>query len=205
MDREGGGIEVLREPARIAVLMDPARRELVRALLERPDSAAGLARRLGDTRQRLNYHVRALEEAGLVELAEERQRRGAKERVFRVVARRFVLDPGSLEELSAEPVSGDRFSATYLVALASRSIRELATLLAEAGSTGKRLPTAGLSAEVRLAEPSDFNAFVEDLSAAVADVVARYDTDGPGGRAFRVMAGTYPGPAERAAEGEETK
>jgi DNA-binding transcriptional ArsR family regulator len=197
------GVEVIREPERIAVLMDPGRRRLVRALVERPDSAVGLARRLGDTRQRLNYHLRVLADAGLLELAEERQRRGAKERVFRVVARRFVLDPGSLEELSAEPVPGDRFSATYLVALASRMIRELAALLARAKSTGKRLATAGMSAEVRLAEPSDFAAFVDALSEAVAGVVARYDVDGPGTRTFRVIAGTYPGPGDGSNAGEE--
>ncbi|NIP81922.1 MAG: helix-turn-helix domain-containing protein, partial [Gemmatimonadetes bacterium] len=58
-------------------------RRLLDALLERPDSAVGLARRLGDTRQRLNYHLRVLEGAGLVELEEERPRRGVRERVMR--------------------------------------------------------------------------------------------------------------------------
>lgn len=184
-------LEVLREPERVAVLMDPARRRLVEALAEAPDSAVGLARRLGDTRQRLNYHLRVLEDAGLVALVEERPRRGVKERVLRLVAERFVVDPGALGELTPEPADGDRFSATYLVALAARAIRELASLMARARSTGKRLATAGLSAEVRLAEPADFNAFVEELSRAVAEVVARHHVDGPG-RTFRVMGGVWP-------------
>ena len=187
-------IVVVREPERIAVLMDPARRRLVRALRERPDSAVGLARRLDDSRQRLNYHLRVMEAAGLVELAEERPRRGATERVFRVVAGQFALDPGSLGELSAEPEDGDRFSATYLVALASRAIRELAALLDRARATGKRVATAGLSTEVRLADPADVTAFVDELTSAVAAVVARYHTVEAAGRSFRVFAGTYPGP-----------
>ncbi len=203
MEPTRGDMEVLREPERIAVLMDPGRRRLVDALLERPDSAVGLARRLGDTRQRLNYHLRVLAEAGLLEVAEERQRRGARERVYRVVARRFALDPGSLGELSPEPLDGDRFSATYLVALASRGIRELAALLERARSSGKRLATTGLSTEVRLAEPGDFNGFAAELSRAVAKVVARYDTAGPGGRTFRVFAGAYPGPGAKARTEEE--
>ncbi|NIP81923.1 MAG: ArsR family transcriptional regulator, partial [Gemmatimonadetes bacterium] len=57
-------------------------------------------------------------------------------------------------------------------------------LLARAGATGKRLATAGISAEVRLAEPADFNDFVEDLARAVGEVISRYHVD-RGGRTFR--------------------
>lgn len=191
-------VEVLSDEARIGALLDPARRRLVAALLEGPDSAVGLARRLGDTRQRLNYHLRVLESAGLVELAEERQRRGATERVLRVVARRFVVDPCAVGDPGAEAspsAAGDRFSAAYVVALASRAIRELGGLMVRARSTGKRLATAGLSTEVTLSEPADFNGFVADLAAAVEGVVSRYNAASGGeGRTFRVVAGTYPGP-----------
>lgn len=200
-------LEIVRRPDQVAALMDPARRRLLGALGERPDSAVGLARRLGDTRQRLNYHLRQLEEAGLVELVEARPRRGVKERILRPVARGFVVDPAALGALGAEPApSADRLSATWLVALASRTIRELAALLDRARATGKRLPTAGVSAEVRLGEPADFEPFVADLGRAVADVVARYETDRPEGRAFRVVAGAYPTPppGQAAGTGEST-
>ena len=195
------GVEVLREPERVAVLMDPARRPLIEALLERPDSAVGLARRLGDTRQRLNYHLRLLEEAGLVELVEERQRRGVRERILGVVSR-FVVDPGTLGRLAAEPMAGaDRFSASYLIALASRAIRELASLLDRSRASGKRLATGGMSVEVRLSRPEDFSAFVADLSRAVGDVVSRYHTVAGEGRTFRVIAGTYPSPSDQPERG----
>lgn len=190
------GVEVLGEPERIALLMDPARQRLVRALVEHPDSATGLARRLGDSRQRLYYHLRLMEEAELIEVEEERQRRGAIERVYRLVARRFVLDPAALGELAAEPIDADRFSATYLVALASRAIRELAAMMGRARSTGKRLPTVAINTEVRLKNPEDFNAFSSDLARAVAEVAGRYDAKTEGaGRSFRIVAGAYPGPS----------
>lgn len=196
MTEPSEGVEVLGEPDRIALLMDPARQRLVRALAHRPDSATGLARRLGDSRQRLYYHLRLMEEAKLIEVEEERQRRGAVERVYRLVARRFVLDPAALGELAAEPMDGDRFSATYLVALASRAIRELAALMGRARSTGKRLPTVGINAEVRLEDPEEFNAFSSDLGRAVAEVVGRYDAKTEGtGRSFRIVAGAYPRPS----------
>lgn len=186
-------LEVVRDPERTAVLMDPQRRQLLEALRDRPDSASGLARRLGDSRQRLNYHLRALEEAGFVELSEERRRGNCVERVLRVVARRFVLHPATLGELAAEPEeAGDRFSATYLVALAARTIRELADLREKAAEQEKRLATAAIDTEVQLAGPAELEAFVEDLSRAVAEVVARHHDERAPSRAFRVTLGTYP-------------
>jgi DNA-binding transcriptional ArsR family regulator len=77
------------------VLLDPERRRLLEALREEPDSASGLARRLDDSRQRLNYHLRTLEEAGLVELREERRRGNCVERALteaRELERWFPLE-----------------------------------------------------------------------------------------------------------------
>lgn len=188
-------LEILREPGRASALLDPQRRRLVEALAEGADSASGLARRLGDSRQRLNYHLRALEEQGLVELQEERRRGNCVERVLRVVARRFVLDPAALGDLAADPAEvGDRLSAAYLIALASRAVREVARLVERARGEEKRLATAGMDAEVRLARPADFPAFVADLSRAVAEVVARHHEEGGDGRSFRVVVGAYPAP-----------
>jgi len=48
---------------------------------------------------------------------------------------------------------------------------------------------------VRLASPADFDAFVQDLTRAVARVVAEHHDERAGGRPFRVSVGTYPAPA----------
>lgn len=197
-------LEVLREPARAAAVLDPERRRLVEALRQAPDSAAGLARRLGESRQRLNYHLRVLESAGVVELQEERPRRGRMERVLRPVAREFVLDPGALGELAtSQDRTGDRFAAAALIGQAARTIRELAAQRDRAAAARKRLATVSLEAEVRLATPSDFRTFVEDLAQAVAGVVSRHHASE--GREFRVLAGAYqrPGLSGRAT-GEAT-
>lgn len=193
-------IAVVDDPERASLLLDPGRRRLLEALLEHPDSAAGLARRLDEPRQRLNYHLRALEDGGLVELEEERRKGNCVERVLRVVARRFVVDPAALRGLAADPAElSDRFSAGYLVALASRGIRELAGLVEKAGEEKKRVATAGLDTRVRLATPADFEAFVEDLAGVVAKVVAEHHDEDARGRPFRVVAGTYPAPPGEAA------
>lgn len=190
-----GGLAIVRDPRATASLLNPERRRLLEALRDEPDSASGLARRLDDSRQRLNYHLRELQDAGLVELREERRRGNCVERVLQVVARRFVLDPAALGELAADAgETGDRFSAATLVALAARSIRELARLRERAEAEEKRLATASLTTRVGLARPADFEAFAEDLTRAVAEVVARHHDEDARARPFRIMAGAYPAP-----------
>jgi DNA-binding transcriptional ArsR family regulator len=199
-------LAVIREPGQALALLDPERRRLVEALAQGPDSASGLARRLGEKRQRLNYHLRVLEAAGLVELAEERNRGNVMERVLRLTARRFVLDPGAVGKLAeSEPAeTGDRFSGTYLLALAARVVREMADLLERAATRRARLATASVNTMVRLGRPADFEALVRDLTGAVAKVVAQYHTERGEGRWFRVIAGAYPGPVPAPSDTEAT-
>ena len=69
---EHDGVMLLRRPEDLSVLLPKPRVRLLEEL-QRPDSAAGLSRRLGIPRQKLNYHLRELEEAGLVELVEDNE------------------------------------------------------------------------------------------------------------------------------------
>lgn len=185
----------------VAAVGHPERSALLQALAERPDSSSGLAARTGDRRQRINYHLKALEAAGLVELAEERPRRGLTERVFRPAARSFVIDPAVLGPLDAgtmaEEGEGDRWSARYALALAARATRELAALESKARSEKKRLATASLDTVVHLDSPPAMAVFVEDLACAVAEVVARHQSSAPDARPFRVSCSSWPAPASQ--------
>ena len=188
-------LRIVRQLDQAQVLLHPERHRLLEALASGPDSASGLARRLGESRQRLNYHLRLLEEAGQVELAEERWKGSKPERVMRLAARQYVLDPAALGSIAADPDEvGDRFSATYLVALASRALRELAELLDRAKEKGARLATASVNTSVRVGSPAAFDKFQSDLARAVAHVVAKHHDERGEGRWFRVIAGAYPGP-----------
>ena len=114
---------------------------------------------------------------------------------MRLVARQYVLDPAAIGALAADPEeAGDRFSATYLVALASRTLRELAELLDRVKGKRARLATASVNTTVRLRSPAAFSEFQSDLTQAVAQVVAKHHDEQGEGRWFRVMAGAYPGP-----------
>jgi DNA-binding transcriptional ArsR family regulator len=188
-------LQIVRQPNQAQVLLHPERRRLIEALAAGPDSASGLARRLGESRQRLNYHLRLLEEAGQIELAEERWKGSQPERVMRLVARQYVVDPAALGSVATDPDEvGDRFSATYLVALASRALRELAELLDRAKQKRARLATTSVNTSVRVGSPAAFNDFQSDLARAVGQVVAKHHQEQGAGRWFRVIAGAYPGP-----------
>lgn len=191
--KDAPALQVVARPERVAALLDPTRQTLLAHLAE-PDSAAGLARRLRLPRQRVNYHLRALEREGLVELVEERRKGNCVERVVRASARAFVISPDALGQLGVTaPAAQDRFSAAYLIAAAGRSIQEVATLEHQAASAGKRLATLTLDVDIRFATAEARAAFAEDLAQAVAQLGARYqDHQAPGGRRFRLLAVVHP-------------
>ncbi|HEY8527320.1 MAG TPA: helix-turn-helix domain-containing protein [Acidimicrobiales bacterium] len=195
-------LQVVGDGETAAAMLHPTRLRILRALAE-PDSAAGLARRLGEPRQRLGYHLRQLEAAGLVELVEERRRGNCTERVVRASAPAYVVDPAVLGPVAAHPGRARHgLPVSYLVAVLTRGVRELAKLRRLAGRAGKRLPVLTLDTEVTFASPEAQARFAEELSTAVSEVVARHHAgDAAGGRRFRLVVGAYPIPPE--AEGGE--
>ena len=80
-------LDVIDEPAAAIAALDPIRSRILTELAE-PGSASTVAATLGLPRQKVNYHLRLLEQHGLVELVEERPRRGLTERVVRATAGR---------------------------------------------------------------------------------------------------------------------
>lgn len=186
-------LDIIDDTARAAVLLDSTRLRILQELAE-PSSAAGVARRLSLPRQKVNYHLRELEKAGVVEGVEERRKGGCVERIVRATASSYLVGPAALGALGADPARiRDRFSAAYLVAVAARAIRELAMLGRWAAKAGMRLSTFTLETEVRFASPADRKAFAEELANAVAALTAKYHReDAPAGRVFRFFAGAYP-------------
>ena len=184
-------VELLEEPDRVRTALSPARRELLERLRE-PSSATRLAAELGVSRQRVNYHLRALEDAGLVELVEERQRRGFTERVVRTRPGAFLVDPAiAAGRPPADPARAqDRFAAEHLLDTATGLVRDVARMQAAAAETDTRLLTFTLETEVGFARPGDVEAFVLDLARAVEEIGRRH-AGGPG-RPYRVVIGGHP-------------
>jgi hypothetical protein len=116
-----------------------------------------------------------------------------------------VVSPGALGPVATDPARGtDRLSASYIVALAARVIREVGRLLRKSEVLNKRLATLSIDTDVRFRAAEDRAAFSSELTAAVAALVARYhDESAPGGRRHRLVIGAYPKP-EEAKEKEKT-
>ncbi len=88
---------LLKDARQVKVLAQPLRLRILEALREEPLSPKQAAERLGEKPTRLYHHFAALERVGLIALASTRQRRGAVERLYQPVARRFVVDRALFE------------------------------------------------------------------------------------------------------------
>src|SRR5213595_796449 len=105
------GVTVIDDPAAAEASLDPIRARLLAELAE-PGSATTLAARVGLARQKVNYHLRALERHGLVELVEERRRGNCTERVLQATAASYVISPTALPDVAPDPEQGrDQLSA----------------------------------------------------------------------------------------------
>ncbi len=170
-------VEVIEDGAAAAVALDPIRARLLAELRE-PGSAAELARRVGLARQKVNYHLRALEAHGLITIAEERRHGGLTERVLQATAASYVIAP------IGDPMRvADRLSARYLIALAARIVREVGALTRR----DERVRTLALEAEVRV---KDRAAFADELTRAVTQVISNHhDTEG---ELYRLLVAAHP-------------
>ena len=88
-------IAVIENAAAAEVALDPIRARLL-ADLAQPRSATMLGVRFGLPRQKINYHLKALERHGLVELVEERRKGNVNERLLRATAASYVISPLAL-------------------------------------------------------------------------------------------------------------
>jgi DNA-binding transcriptional ArsR family regulator len=174
------------------MLAAPVRQRILEALAE-PGSATTVAHSLGLSRQLVAYHVRQLETRGYLELVKEEPRRGCIERIVRRKAQYLVASPSVLAPGIDPNNVKDKFSSSYLIALASRMAQEVGEAQAAAEKSGRRLPTLSTDVEIRLRSAQDREAFAEELLAAIAGLAAKYHDDThPDGHTYRVVVGAHP-------------
>ena len=186
-------VEVIEDPAAAAIAVEPVKSQLLAALAE-PASAAALAARLRIPRQKVNYHLRSLEDHGLVRVSEERLWGGLTERVMVATAASYIVSPAALGPAAADPQrDADRLSASYLIALAARIVREVSSLIRRAGEAGKALATLSIDTEIRFKSAADRAAFTHELTQAVTTLVSRYhDATAPEARPHRLVIVAHP-------------
>ena len=174
-------IEVIEDPAAAEASLDPIRTRILMELAE-PGSATQLAAKVGLPRQKVNYHLKALERHGLVELVEERRKGNVTERILRASAASYLISPAALASVAPDPHRfSDRFSAFWLLALASRMVQEMGELIAGAAAAKQSLATFAIDGDDHLphrrgpGQPSP-----RRLGVAVTRLVDKYHDGGQG-------------------------
>lgn len=170
-------------------LLHPLRIEVLRRLAE-PRSCPQIARELSETTQKIYYHVKILESAGLVERVDERRVRGILEGVYQARAKSYWLSPQLVGRLGGEARARDRMSLDYLLTLAEEIQRDVARL-----GEAKRdeAPSLGLSFRIELADSEARHLFLDELQQTFQKLARKYGRTGAdSGEAFQVSLVCYP-------------
>jgi biotin operon repressor len=191
-------VDSIRSAGRAAtIVMHPLRMRILQNA-QSPISASELARRLGQPRQRMNYHVRQLADAGFLIAAAQQKKRNMVEQQYVASAKAYVLTPEILGELAPGPADdADSASAAQLLGVCARAQSEIAAVMEAAQKAGVRLRTASSDYELRFRSAQERGEFMDALLEAVAELVDDYAPASPNeadGRPFRLILGCYPIP-----------
>jgi DNA-binding transcriptional ArsR family regulator len=183
-------VAVIEDPAAAEVSLDPIRSRLLAELAE-PGSATMLAGKIGLPRQKVNYHLRTLEQHGLVHLVEERRKGNVTERVLQATAASYVISPAAMAAVAPDPSRApDRLSARWLLTLAARLVGDVGSLITGATKARQRVATYALDGEIRFATAADRAAFAEELTVAVTHLTGKYHSET--GRKHRLVVAVHP-------------
>jgi DNA-binding transcriptional ArsR family regulator len=164
-------------------LLKPRRVEVLRQLGE-PRTCTQVAKALGDSPQKVYYHVKRLQTAGLVELVSERRVRGITEGIYCAAAGSYWLSPELVGRIGPRRPEG-HVGLGFLLDLSE----ELQSDLGHLAAADSALPSLGIAGDVHLAA-NEGAAFVADLQEALQGVLTRYS--GSEGHRFRIALALYP-------------
>jgi DNA-binding transcriptional ArsR family regulator len=181
---------LVRDASRLGALAHPIRVQILEALRE-PGSAATVARSIGQPRQKVNYHLKELETAGLIEPVGERRVGNFVESLYRAVARTFLVSPEvTWADGRRSETLGRQHSLQTLVLLGERLQRDAAMLLDRATFDGEEIASASVVAEAHFADEADREAFLGEYLRMTADLLKKYGAKE--GTAYRVVLAAYP-------------
>ncbi|GLW09817.1 hypothetical protein Misp01_49460 [Microtetraspora sp. NBRC 13810] len=164
-------------------LLKPQRIEVLRHLAE-PRTCTEVAALLGQTPQRVYYHVKRLVEAGLVQQVSERKVRGIHEGIYQAGARSYWLSPRLVGRIGLHRAQ-DELNLGYLLDL----VEEVQADIAALDRTAPELPSIGVSGEIHV-PPERRQEFLSDLQTTLQNLFTRYG--GTEGDAFKLAVACYP-------------
>ena len=173
----------IEDVAQADALLKPKRVQIMRELAE-PRTCTEVALRLGQTPQRVYYHVKRLVDVGLVDQVSERKVRGIHEGIYQASARSYWVSPRLVGRIGLRKVQ-DELSLGYLLDLMEDVQADIAAL----DRTAPELPSIGVSGEIRVL-PEHRQEFLNDLQSVLQDLFTRYG--GAEGDAFKLAVACYP-------------
>ena len=187
-------MEVLDDPERVAALAHPIRVAILEQL-RTPSSAAAVARAISEPRQKTNYHVKALLDAGLITSVGERRRGNFVEQLYQSIASSFTISP----RLAC---GGDRRADALrsqlplerLVQLGERIQHDAIEMLDRAAFDGEEIPSLSIEAALRFPDEAARAAFMDEYLAALKPLLKKHGARQ--GEEFRVALAVYPHPGD---------
>jgi DNA-binding transcriptional ArsR family regulator len=177
---------VLEQLAQVEALLKPQAIEVLRQLAE-PRSCTEVAERLGQTPQRVYYHVKRLVDAQLVDQVAERRVRGIHEGIYLAAAKSYWVSPRLVGRIGSLRQAQDAFSLGFLLDLVEEVQSDIAAL--DLDKTAPELPSIGVSGTIHL-PPERRQAFFDELQHTLQDLFTRYG--GREGDAFKLAVACYP-------------
>src|SRR6476659_6184947 len=179
-----------------AALLKPQRIELLK-LMDRPRTCLELGKSLGESPQKIYYHIKALQNAGLVEQVGERRVRGTVEGSYQARARSYWLASDLVGQIGGAAIAQDQASLRHLLALTEEMRGDIGHL---AQQVGRAIPSLSLSLHVELADESRRADFMADVQHLAQILVHKYGATADGGEdeaepprpLFRLVLACYP-------------
>jgi DNA-binding transcriptional ArsR family regulator len=194
-------VHFIEEADEAAELLKPIRIEILSRLSE-PRACPELARDLGITTQKVNYHMNVLKDAGLVNLVEERRKRGTVEGVYQAVAKSFWFSPRLVKYLGDRERIQDQASLAYLLQLAEDLQLDIGQMIDR--ESQESLPSLGVNAQIQLRDGADRARFLAEIKEIFSHLAQKFgaatnndDTDNDEDKAdagtYRLMLACYSG------------
>jgi DNA-binding transcriptional ArsR family regulator len=184
-----------------ATLLQPLRLSLLQQMAE-PRTCLELAAELGEAPQKVYYHVKVLQRAGLVDKVTERRVRGINEGIYQAGARSYWISPHLVKRLGGPRAARDQVSLGYLLNLAEQLQAEVGHLAEASTSETVSVPSLGVSAQIRLRDAALRGAFLGELQDSIQALAQKYgrqaesdSSSTTAGELFRLLVACYPSPA----------
>lgn len=196
MDFYNGGVMqdvfYIEEVEQAMTLLKPIRLEILRRLDE-PRSCDELAEVFEDSTQKIYYHVKALQEAGLVDKVADKRIRGTVQGYYQAKARSYWLAPGLVGKIGSLQQTRDQASLRILLQLAEDVIEDAARLGSKS-EAGQPVASLSLSAQLHLADSTQRSEFLQELQTTFQNLAMKYGIaeDADASLNFRLVLMCYP-------------